>query len=362
MGKRTRETNIDLIRIIAFFFVVSIHCYFKNDFYEFPMKGLTMYVMSCLRALLRCCVTLFMMLTGYLMSSKKPSLGYFKGISKTLFIYVLASVVCMLFDFFYYRNPVSIAKILVGIFTFSGCSYAWYIGMYIGLFLLIPFLNILLCHLTRTQKKWLIGILFVITILPDTLNLVNFDIHGYWTDLENMTQYSLGISNFWTELYPVTFYVVGAYLKEYRPKVRAGVLFLFMIGVMMLSAGVQFWRCYGQPFVWLPWQGLTSLSTFLLSILFFVMLLQIREEGYPGPVRQVLKFISDLCLGAYLLSYIYDTLLYPSEYPLGNSLSEQGMFYIRHVPLVAVCSLASAAVVLGIYKIWRLCLGRRGSP
>ncbi len=324
-----------------------------------------MYVMSCLRALFRCCVTLFMMLTGYLMSSKKLSLQYFKGISRTLFIYVLASVACMMFEFFYYHVPVSVSKMLVGIFTFSSCSYAWYIGMYVGLFLLIPFLNVLLCHLTRVQKKWLIGILFVITILPDTLNLVNFDIYGYWTDLENMTQYSLGISHFWVGIYPITFYAVGAYLKEYRPKVRMGALFFLMIAVMMLSGGVQLWRCYGQPFIWGPWQELASLSTFLLSVLFFVMLLQIREEGYPGPVRQVLKFISDLCLGAYLLSYIYDTLLYPPSYPLGNSLSEQGLFYIQHVPLVAACSLASAAVVLGIYKIWhglfRLCAGRRRS-
>ena len=43
------------------------------------------------------CVPLFLLLTGYLMKNKELSIKYYKGIGNTLFVYVLASIACVLF-------------------------------------------------------------------------------------------------------------------------------------------------------------------------------------------------------------------------------------------------------------------------
>ena len=87
------------------------------------------------------CVPLFLLLTGYLMKNKELSIKYYKGIGNTLFVYVLASIACVLFKNIYYPNEHH--NLLLSILNFTGANYAWYIEMYIGLFFIIPFLNLI---------------------------------------------------------------------------------------------------------------------------------------------------------------------------------------------------------------------------
>ena len=56
--------------------------------------------------------------------------------------------------------------------AFTGAPHAWYVEMYIGLFLLILFLNVLYHGLTsRRQKQVLILTLLAVTALPALTNL-----------------------------------------------------------------------------------------------------------------------------------------------------------------------------------------------
>ena len=63
---------------------------------------------------------------------------------------------------------------ILSILDFSADSYAWYIEMYIGLFLIIPFLNILWNNLNDVGRKWLIITLLGLTALPSLLNCWDF--------------------------------------------------------------------------------------------------------------------------------------------------------------------------------------------
>lgn len=76
--------------------------------------------------------------------------------------------------------------------------------MWIGLFLLTPFLNILYRHIpNQKQKLVLLGTLFLITALPD------------WTN-----RYGLHlVPEFWVNCFPLFFYFAGAYIREYQPSI-----------------------------------------------------------------------------------------------------------------------------------------------
>ena len=109
------------------------------------------------------CVPLFIILTGYLMSSKKWSGKYYLGIVKTLGIYVLASILCIIYKVHVLNTEITVKNAIFSILDFTGANYSWYIEMYIGLFLLIPFLNAMLRGL-ETRKAKLALVLTLISL------------------------------------------------------------------------------------------------------------------------------------------------------------------------------------------------------
>ena len=71
---KERDTNLDIIRIVAACSVMYIHFYLNNGFYKQPIMGRRMYVMILMRTPVMICVPLFMILTGYLMSGRRFSI------------------------------------------------------------------------------------------------------------------------------------------------------------------------------------------------------------------------------------------------------------------------------------------------
>lgn len=133
-----------------------------------------------MRQFLMICVPLFMVLTGYLMSRKELSRSYYKKIGHTIAIYILASLACLLYRNLFTPEPLSLYKSISGLFSFSAAPYGWYIEMYIGLFLLVPFLNLIWRNLkNKRQQLVLIGTLVLLSSLPSIFNVVNFK--GFFT-------------------------------------------------------------------------------------------------------------------------------------------------------------------------------------
>ena len=85
--------------------------------------------------------------------------------------YFLLSVLTIFFRKYYLNDEYSLGQWLMKITDFSAIPYAWYIEMWIGLFLLTPFLNILWKGIaSKSNKQLLIAILFIMTALPDFTN------------------------------------------------------------------------------------------------------------------------------------------------------------------------------------------------
>ena len=122
-----RNPVLDIIRIAAAFSVLSVHFFLHNGFYYETVQGIPMYIMSLMRTLFSVCVPLFIILTGYLMCNKTLSKKYYKGISKTLIIFVIATLACMLFKTFHDGEEFSLTKFLFNTLDFTGANYSWYI-------------------------------------------------------------------------------------------------------------------------------------------------------------------------------------------------------------------------------------------
>lgn len=164
MSNQKRSAAADIIRCLALFFVVSVHFFLNNEFYSQPVEGERMFIMNIMRALFIICVPLFLVLSGYLLRKKELSKAYYARISKIIVTYVLVSIVCMLYSVFVQQKELTVTDMVFKLLDFTGAPYSWYIEMYLGLFLLIPFLNILYNNLASQRHKQILVITFVICI------------------------------------------------------------------------------------------------------------------------------------------------------------------------------------------------------
>ena len=137
---KTRNPTLDLIRVLAGLFVCGVHFFLYTGFYSEKIVDGNMYLPVLVRVFMGMCVPMFLVLSGYLMNSKTPCKSYYRGIVKTLVVYVLAGICGLLYEAFYLKSQVTILSGFLRIFDFSSAKYAWYVEMYIGLFCLFHFL------------------------------------------------------------------------------------------------------------------------------------------------------------------------------------------------------------------------------
>ena len=343
---QSRNSTMDIIRIVAVFSVISVHFLLNNGFYNQTVQGIEMYIMVCMRALFSVCVPLFMILTGYLMNKKTLCKKYYLGISKTLIVFVLSTVVCMFFNMIYNHVEYTFSDFIFGILDFSGAPYSWYIEMYIGLFLLVPFLNVAYNNLDcQKHKQILVGTLFFITILPTALNIFNFDIVGWWADPKISDSFSKIIPSWWINFYPITYYFTGSYIREYGIRLKTkSLLVLFVIALFIFST-FNFYRSYGSVFktgMYIDWYGFIP---YILSTFLFILLSRIKTDNLQVKVKKALWKISDLVLGIYLLSYIFDVIVYQKLNAVVNVMTERLPYYFIVVPVVFLYSTLASAVI-----------------
>ena len=211
MSDKNRDPAMDIIRCIAFLCVVCVHFFLNSGFYNEIVAGRRMFCMTLMRSAFMVCVPLFILLSGHLMGQKAPIRTYYAKIVRILLIYVLACICSLLFKQAILKEHISLADGIWSILDFSASEYSWYVEMYIGLFLLIPFLNILYQNIPcQHQKKLLIGSLLFLTSLPGIINVYNFTDSGWWSAPGLSTSYQFILPDWWSKLYPVTYYFYEA--------------------------------------------------------------------------------------------------------------------------------------------------------
>lgn len=308
---KKRDVRLDYIRIFALFCVCGVHFFLNSGFMNLPNVGFGMFALEVVRSFFVVCVHLFICLTGYLMSKKTVSLKYYKGISKVLVTYLICSLVFALAKIFIFKEVVTVKSFILDILAYRGTEYAWYIEMYIGLFLLIPFLNLIFNNLkTQKQAILLLIVLFVLTGLPCTFNGFSFESIDVWIHPENITKYDQIFPGWWDKLWPLFCYYLGCYLRKYPLKINIWLHSFFLIIVCVADGALNFYKSYGRPFVGASWNYNSAATVLIISFLLFSLLLRIKSSDGNIKFNLFLNKVSNAVLGAYLLSCIFDRLYY----------------------------------------------------
>ena len=220
--KKERVLGLDIVRVLAIVFVFITHAINIRGVLNVNQLSFKWTIYMIFRFLAMTSVPLFLLLTGYLNNKKEISKKYYKGIVPLIFSYVVISIVEIIATAFYTHIStgapfsINIPLSIIQILNFSANGYAWYFEMYIGLFLLIPFLNILYDNLNdKKTKQVLIGSLAFLTFLPQVAQ--TFQACDMWLNIT---------PDYWQITYPLTYFFIGKYIHEFKPNLKLWKRFL----------------------------------------------------------------------------------------------------------------------------------------
>lgn len=293
-----RDYGLDLTRAVAALLVIAVHFFMNTDFYDVPLTGAGMAVATAVRMACMSCVPLFVLLTGRLCSRKTWKKGYYWGLLPVLLTYLLAAVICMVYRVGLQGENYRPVTFLLMFTEYSAAPYGWYVEMYIGLFLLIPFLNAAWNALAEKGRKALVCVLLVMTVLPTLINAAG-PILPQW----------------WTGIWPLAYYFLGAWLGEHPLRVKRGWLLMGWLSIALLAGVAQFGyqavTTPGAPFRVVAAAYWSGVFTVAQSVCLFSALSAFDGSRTPKGVRWCVSRVAALALPIYLISYIPDQMVYP---------------------------------------------------
>lgn len=315
-----REPGLDLLRCLAFLFVVTFHSFLYNGYYFEPQTGSSMWLAGCFRWLSVSCIGLFLMLTGYLKSGKTDVKACYRGLIPLLLGYFIAAIISIPIRHFALGDVQSLSTWCSRLFSFSAVKYGWYVEMYIGLVLLMPFVNMALEHLQNTKALLGFGIvMLVITALPGA------------------TRWPIA-PDYWRSIYPVTYYVLGAIVRRIQPKISpwAGIAGAITMSAILGTATVLSTDdklsealTYEFPDLWIVF----------IVVCLFIALYRVRISSV---LSRVLACGAGGCYGGYLLSHLFDAWCYKLIPGWRNPEHYALLFFCITVPIFIISLLMGA--------------------
>ena len=350
-SKPVRDPSVDMIRCFAFILVVTVHFCLRSEMRDVPVISWRMFLFCTIRGFAVSCVPLFMMLTGYLQRYKKPEASYFVRIIPVYTVYVLASLANIAFNNIYGEDHDGPHYVIMKILNFKGARYAWYVEMYITLFLLAPYLNLIWKGLeNRRARKFFLMIALLVSVAPSGVNIWRLVPLSWWKTPSSNTIYIKWIPYWFKHLYPFAYYFIGCYLAEYKVRFNRRKCLCAIAALTLFAGAFSYWRSTPETFMSAPWSNYASPITALMAFLIFVYILSGDHRKMSARSVSFFKFWASLTFGAYLFSNISDTVLY-DRLALAVPDPEMRLVWILvTVPLsaVAACIMSWAVNLLAV--------------
>ena len=326
-----RNTNIDIIKSLSLFLVISVHFFLYTEYYTSTFDLLKLPFIA-IRNVCMACVPLFIIVTGYLNRNKVWNKKYYLNIGRVYLLYSLAMFILTFMDNKYVINITLFKTSLINILNYK--YYGWYITMYVGLMLLAPIINLAFKNMDESTRKYaIINIILAISI-PVTL-----------ADLFSNVRYSILahlLPNWWSYTWPIMYYVIGvafSYNKKLIKDFFSNSKILFFM-TLIISTIVYL-------FADIHWEFRAHVNIFIVIITtcIFSWLLDL-DININSKLRTGIIFVSNNTLLAYLLSYIIDNITYPFVNQITNMNMRFSLF-----PVVVVLNFILTIILVIIVRI-----------
>lgn len=307
--EQKRVPGLDIIKVLALFFVILYHLTFRNvpDVFSGGAVDYAEYVLS---TLMSCCVPLLFLVSGGLALSRPVDL--WRSLRRAIWVLFLAvfwAVASLGVVLLLRRESMGPKAFLstVNELTVGYIQHLWYMPTFFFLCLITPVLYSLKTGSTKVYRYGL-AILLVYTagelLLSDLEYLFRWATGrlGYWGNREYFWYTNFFGSHYW---YAVLYYALGAFLLEHREQLkryRRAAVAAIPLCVAALSL-FAFARSHVRGEVFDPvFNNYGSIWTMALTTAAALLLIEVR----PGPfLRRVCASVSGCSFGIYLVHWLF---------------------------------------------------------
>jgi len=187
MLKEQRLSNFDLLKIISMLFIVLGHVILHSGILN-NTSGMIHNILEIIFFTLCVHVNIFILITGYFQIDREFKWKKLATlISKVVFYKISVSLIL----YFFFPFDVSLKDLLIELIPFNLESY-WFIANYILLYLLSPYINMIINKLAGKElKKYILILILCFSLLP-FLSLNLFTNNNGYTLYQFILMYSIG--------------------------------------------------------------------------------------------------------------------------------------------------------------------------
>lgn len=328
-----RYAQIDQIKIFAVFSVVAVHFLLNSGFYDIKTGSLATSIGILCRLIFITAVPLFMMTTGFLMGEKTLDAHYMARLLQFIVVYIVIALIDWAGQCLLLHQGGTLTDALWGLMAFSTDDYAWYVEMYIGLYLMIPFLNAA-WHFNRKKAYhvYILGVAMILFFAPSPFNVERQLLPAWWTGA-----------------YPIGYYYLGLYFKTYQEALQQTKWRTWFISFVLIFgwfATTSLIANYHRVFAWTAENDYMGYQPMMLAVLIFAMWLKvpIQPQKPTGHSQKLSIWLANMTLSIYLMSHLTDRVIYTHLKQLVPNVADR----LPWAPVVILASFLSATFLAGI--------------
>ena len=216
--QRKRNLNVEALRILAMLLIVLGHCIGHNHLVEYTRPSAWSYLIKFFQIITFPATNIFVLITGYYQSQTTFKIRKVLLLWLQIFFY---SSILYLVSIISGRTALHPTECLKALLPISGNQY-WFLRVFLGLYLLSPFLNELVK--TLPQRKF------------QLLLLTNFILFSLWRSFlpfATTLNFEGGNSIIWF----VVLYLTGAYLAKFPVSFSARQIRWALLGLTAFAYG-----------------------------------------------------------------------------------------------------------------------------
>lgn len=340
MVPEPRKSNIELLRILAIIGVIVLH-YNNRDagggFKYVTLNSANEWLLRILESLFICAVDVFILITGYFMCrANKRSL--IKPLQ--LIVQVMA-----------FSIAVYLLQVTIGIREFSLKSLAgaaipanYFVVLYMTLYLISPYLNLIMEKLSKHSKRQAIIILFLLFSVQPFLvdiftvlsgrELMGLSTIGAWG-----SQWGYTIVNF------SLLYIIGAYIHMNHVMDAVHKAWPLIMGLCGIVVILAIWSKFNEDTAWEYCSPLVIAEAIIIFLLFFRL---------PIGINKFINGLAKASFSVYLLHGYFLPYVNIHKFVQGNIFILGGGILITTIGIYLVCWIVYWFYQKVTYPIFRL--------
>lgn len=338
--KIDRNYGIDLLRVVAMFFMVILHCLGHGGILNNVVQNSQQYKAAWLLEIYAyVAVDIFALISGYVLYSEENKKvkfsNYFNLWCEVVFYGILTTTIFWIVI----PNRIDVNDFIKHIFPVTNALW-WYFTAYTGLFVFMPFINIAIKNYNKLAAKKM----FILIILIFSA----FDL------IPNIFNLSRGYSFIWL----IILYILGAIIKKCNIgktiKWYNALIFIILMGII-----TYFYKIYGMEFkvfnIKVKRDLLISYTspTILLSAIMYLILFS--KMKFNIIIEKIIQFGASSSFAIYIINetpLIRDNLINNRFINLAMSLTKQMYFHVITFSfLFVIASILIDKIRILIFKV-----------